>query len=251
MMLEIQDTPRWRSRRFAPAFVALGVAWCIAAPARAEAFELEGAWYVLVHYAAIGANGGGERADERAAPPPNRWEDKVWVFAPRGSRLTWTEYPVVVLRDESGRSETLASGRRIRTAGTWRPNARQRAEIAAGPGVVDGWARSKTLRGDAASGYRSRGAVNRESTSVIGYSEQWEIEGLSSVPTFRRRDELSGERAEALAGLVEYRGTHAEPGELSGEFVRDDSLRGRFTMQRIAAPKAIRGNEEEERSNLR
>ncbi len=197
-----------------------------------EPLDLVGAWYVLVHYS--------------EAESGDAWEDKVWVFEPRGSRLGWTEYPMVVLRDDQGREESLASGRVLRSAGHWNPSARQREEIAAGPGVVAGWARSKTLRGHANTGYRSHGAVNRESTGVIGYSERWEIDGLTGLPVFRRSDEMSGGRAKALAGLVEYRATKLTPEVVAGTYLRDADLVGTFSMIRVKQPRPVSGDAPDE-----
>jgi hypothetical protein len=210
-----------------------------------DAYPLEGAWYVLVHYSQSDTDEANGLSKDPAADR-KAWEDKVWVFEQRGSRFAWTEYPVVVLRDERGRMESLASGRRVRTSGHWRPTSRQRTELAKGPAVVSGWARSKTLRGDPERGYRSHGAANRESTSVIAYSERWEIEGLMDLPVFRREDEMSGGRAEALSGLVEYRGTKLSKDSVEGDFVRDEVERGRFRMERVAMPRPVAGDEQGE-----
>ncbi len=189
-----------------------------------SSFELLGTWYVLVHY---------EEQDVRG------WEDKVWTFEQRGSRLVWTEYPVLSFRDDHGRFDSLASGRQVRSPGHWRPAAGQRKEIEAGPRVVARWARSKTLRGDRERGYQSRGAVNRDSASVIGYSERWEISGLGEAPLFRRVDEMSGGRAVALDGATEYRSSKPAGDEIQGEFHRDGLQTGSFRMQRVGAVRTL------------
>jgi len=211
--------------------LSLGACFALGWGSGAQGFEPEGAWYVLVHY-----------EDEAGAA----WQDRVWVFEERGSRLVWTEYPVVVLRDDRGRSEALPSGRTVRSAGHWRPRGGQREEIAGGVGVASVWARSKTLRAAGPEGYRSHGAVRPESTSVLGYSERWEIDTAGPLATFRRRDELSGGRAEALAGLTEYRATKQDPDAIEGEFVRDSMPGGRFRMWRVAPPRPVSGEGDSE-----
>lgn len=203
----------------------------LAALASEPTFDLQGTWYVLVHDEENGVQG---------------WEDKVWTFEPRGSRLVWTEYPVVSLRDDRGRFETLASGRRVRAPGHWMPNAAQRTEIENGPGVVARWARSKTLRGDPEHGYQSRGAANRDSASVIGYSERWEISGLRAMPRFRRVDEMSGARSVSLDGVTEYRAATPGGDRISGDFERDGARRGSFSMQRVASVRLVAGDEGED-----
>ena len=201
-----------------------GLAW-----AEESAFEPSGTWYVLVHYVEDGASG---------------WEDKVWTFERRGSRLVWTEYPVLVFRAARGRHVSLASGRSIRSPGHWRPDATQRQEIESGLGVVDRWSRSKTLRGDAAGGYFSRGAVNRDSASVIGYSERWEISGLDAAPRFRRVDQLSADRAVALDGVTQYRATETDTRAMEGVFDRDGLQTGAFRMQRVGPVRRTPGDQD-------
>ena len=72
-----------------------------AAPATAsEPVDLVGTWHVLVHYTDSSA------ADTEVL----RWDDRIWVFKRKGSRLSWTEYPIVVFNDRSGRFETSNHG---------------------------------------------------------------------------------------------------------------------------------------------
>jgi hypothetical protein len=217
------------------------VAWCCAPTeleaAEPEPFDLQGSWYVLVHY-----------DDSAAASQGNQnWEDKVWTFEPKGSRLVWTEYPVLVFDDEGGRMEKLPSGRLIKSSGAWEPNARQLAYIARGLAVNPRWARSKSLQGDPQRGYRSVGVSNRESASVISYSEAWEIRDLAHLPVFQRSDEMSSARSAPLAGRTEYQSTATtgKPDRLTGSFSRDQVQRGSFLMIRsgpveLAKPKDVR-----------
>jgi hypothetical protein len=194
-------------------------------PGDAQKFDLLGTWYIVVHF-----------RDEAAAG--RQWEDKVWTFAYRGSRLLWTEYPVVLFKDKRGRSESLASGRSIRTSGSWRPNPVQLEEIAAGLSVNPQWARSKSLRGNVARGFRSSGSLNPTSASVIGYSETWEIEDPAAQTIFRRIDSMTSGRSDSLDGRTEYRSSARSPGEavgaatLSGSFSRDGAQTGSFVMMR-------------------
>jgi hypothetical protein len=106
-----------------------------AAPAPAEPVDLTGTWYVLVHYT----------DDNAPNPDEERWEDKVWVFAQAGRRLSWTEYPIVVFDDETGRFERRQTGQyaRILLLGAV---ARAAADIADGL-QVNSRCRSGSLRG--------------------------------------------------------------------------------------------------------
>ncbi len=57
--------------------------------------DLLGTWHVLVHYKDSGAGN----------PDARRWEDRIWVFELEGSRVKWTDYPIVVFGNSSGRFE--------------------------------------------------------------------------------------------------------------------------------------------------
>ena len=111
--------PHRRARRLAVLAIAFG---CLSSTiARAdvtdrEALDLVGTWHVLIHYT----------DDHTHDPSQMRWDDKVWVFEPTGSRLRWTEYPIVVFRDQAGRFEILGS-RRVRVLHGWELNEAQRA----------------------------------------------------------------------------------------------------------------------------
>lgn len=222
--------------------LALGLLVSISPTSRAHAsqqaeFELLGTWYVLVHYTDLGANG----SDPAAVPVEAKaWEDKVWSFEAKGSRLVWTEHSAVVFGDSRGRSEALAGGRKIRSEGHWRPSREQAVEIENGLLINPQWARSKTLIGDRERGFRSRGALNRESSKVIGYSERWEIEGLGALPVFLRLDEMTSARSEALEGRTEYRSEsiNGNATRLKGTFSRDGAQQGSFTMTRSGPTEA-------------
>lgn len=201
-----------------------------AVPARG--LELTGTWYLLVHYR------------DEATPPADavQWEDRLWRFEFDGSRLLWTEFPVVVFRDSSGRFEMLAGDRPARTLGAWLPNAAQLEEIARGLEIEGRGARSKSLRGSAGSGYRSVGGLRSESTSVIGYHESWRIDGLLALPVFVRDDAMGSGRTDDVRGHTRYTTTVVQPGgdELSGEYERDGVRHGRFRMWRMGSPAADR-----------
>ena len=90
---------------------ALCVTLCLllAGGASAEGVDLLGTWYVLVHY----------KDDNAPNPEQERWEDRVWVFEKKGRRLKWTEYPIVVFEDDSGRFERRGTGQYARILHSW------------------------------------------------------------------------------------------------------------------------------------
>ena len=194
--------------------------------------SLVGDWYVLVHYS------------DRAVPDPDpaalQWDDAVWRFEARSrDRLVWTLHPHVTLRDRTGRLDRLPSGAEARTTGAWTPNAAQREQIASGLELDGHEARTKTLRGSSAHGYRSREAARAGSASTIAYEEQWAIEMRDGLPVLSRRNTLASGRADAAVGDTTFRVTRVsqDGAELSGDFDRDGRLVGEFRMIRIHVPK--------------
>ena len=110
------------------------------------------------------------------------------------------------------------------------------------------WVRSKSLLGDPKRGYRSGGSVNRESASVIAYSETWEILDPGVRPVFLRIDQMSSGRSTALDGHTEYRSSDRDLGgdELTGSFSRDGVQTGSFVMMRSGSIKIAKKDKREE-----
>ncbi len=201
--------------------------------------DLLGTWYVLVHY-----------TDASRDADIEQWEDKIWVFEQKGSRLRWSEYPIVIFEDESTRYGTMTSGRASRVEAFWLPSSEQRQEIRDGLKVSARSAKIKTLRAAGPGGYRSSGPAHADSASVIGYSETWEVRDLEGVPVFVRSALMGATRTEDLTGETSYRSeTVSDAGRhLVGSFERDGVERGSFQMMRagkiaLAGKKVRRGND--------
>ncbi len=207
-----------------PFAVVLIVAIAAVASAEANEFELLGAWHVTTHY----------RDSASENPEVERWDDRVWRFERRGSRLQWTEFPIVVFRDRRGRFEPGGGERTMRVLQAWEPNEAQAKEIVRGVLVNPRGARSKGLRGNPAEGYASLGGLRAESASVIGYSESWRIGRLLAKPVFTRDDILGSAHTENIRGRTQYvtESVQSDGNELRGTFVRDGTRRGGFVMRR-------------------
>lgn len=193
----------------------------IAAP---NEIDLLGAWHVTTHY----------RDSASENPEVDRWDDRVWRFEHRGSRMQWTEFTIVVFRDRQGRFQSAGGERSMRVLQFWEPNEAQAKEIRKGVLVNPRGARSKGLRGSPAEGYASTGGLRAESASVIGYSESWRISGLPAKPVFTRDDTMGSASTENIQGRTEYatESVSADGNEVRGTFVRDGTRRGSFVMRR-------------------
>ena len=196
-------------------------AWPAAASA---ALDLAGTWHVLVHY----------RDANSANPEAERWEDRLWVFEPSGDRLRWTEFPIVIFDDETGRFERRAgSGQYARVIHPWEPSPEQLANLRAGLAANDRGAQTKTLRLDG-DGWSSETRASPTGASVITYQETWSIEDADGVPVFEQVDLLGSESAESMEGKTELRTERVlEDGALLvGSYDRDGTRRGTFQMRR-------------------
>ena len=206
--------------------------------------ELLGTWFVLIHY----------RNSETANPDADRWEDKIWTFEKRGSRLRWTEYPIVVFGDQTGRFERYR-GVRSRVLAAWQPNSAQQAQIDGGLEINSRGSKSKSLRGTLAKGYKSTGRLRTQSASIIGYMENWSITGGPDKPVFARDDMMGSGRTENMEGRTEYATQEILDGGrlLRGLYERDGIRKGTFQMMRAGDVTRVAGKSEkvkEERREL-
>lgn len=201
-----------------------------AAEEAAPQVDLLGTWFVVMHYRDVAT----------ANPEADRWEDRVWVFERKGSRLHWTDYPIVVFEDGTGRFESRGGNTRARTLQAWMPNEAQRQEIAEGPQVNSRGSKTKSLRGSDARGYASTGGLRAQGAMTIGYHESWSIEDPTSLPVFTREDIMgtgrstkAGGRDQTLEGVTRWTTTSIdENGTLHGTYRRDENRSGEFFMMR-------------------
>lgn len=208
----------------------------VAAPASA-AVDLIGTWFVVIHY----------KDSMTANPDADRWEDKVWKIEKKGSRLKWTEYPIVVFNDGSGRFGRVGGNPRARLLVKWEPNAAQTEEIQQGLQVNSRGSKTKTLRGGPKRGYRSTSRSRSASAMTVGYQETWSIENPTTLPVFTRDDALGAESALATKSgdIVSGRTRYAtfevsEDGNLlTGEYSRDENKRGTFKLIRAGSPRGL------------
>ena len=220
----------------AAGLAALSVSTLSASAARAE-LDLLGSWFVLIHY----------RDSQTANPDADRWADKVWKLEMKGSRLQWSEYPIVVFSDASGRFGAVAGNPRARMLVSWEPSPRQLQEIADGPRVNSRGSKTKSLRGSSKRGYESVGRATVASAMTVSYQETWSIENPSGLPVFTFEDSLGTSaalatgRGSAASGRTRYTTLEVSPdgNQISGSYTRDESKQGTFRLIRAGAPRAL------------
>lgn len=209
---------------------------------RALAVDLDGFWYVLVHY----QDSETEKSDRW------RWDDRVWNFAKKGDRLEWTEYPIVEFSDNSGRFEATRGGRATRVLGKWEPSPAQLADIKDGLAANSRGVKTKTLRSAAGgTSWTSGDGGGAQSALVITYSETWTIEGLPDAPVFARDDSMGSATTESMSGRTVYKTETVPDGDtIEGTFERDGTRTGRFRMIRSAQVGAVASHTQEERHKI-
>lgn len=222
-------TVGWRPLLRRRALRASGLALAVlltGAPA-AQAADLLGTWHVLVHY----------RDASSGAPELQRWIDRIWVFERKGSKLYWTEYPIVVFSSDAGRFERIRSGQFARVLGAWEPDEDQLANVEEGLEVNGRGSKKKSLRGSDAAGWRTTARAQAASASIITFQENWSVEDYSGLPVFEQRDVMESARTETLEGVTRYETRTVDPGGnvLVGGYQRDGTREGTFTMRRSGA----------------
>lgn len=214
----------------APNATAAGADAPAAPPATAE-LQLAGTWHLLIHY--------------RDASGPNpeawHWDERVWIFELDANALRWTEYPIVLFRDDRGRFESLGTVRQARVLHAWEPDEAQRAQIRAGLEVNPRGRNVKDLSGSDASGWRSGDRLRPTASQLVSYVEDWSIEGLPAAPVFTQIDVMGSSEQESLEGVTRYATQEIRAGgdELRGSFTRDGNRNGRFQMRRAGPVRSV------------
>lgn len=189
------------------------------------AVDLTGTWHVLVHY----------KDAHSPRPDVKRWNDRLWVFKRKGDDLVWTDYPIVVFKDHSGRFEQLGTNRQSRVLGYWEPNADQLAQIRSGLEINPRGAVTKTLHASKDGGWTSSSGGDDAFASAryITYESTWTIQDPSR-PRFLLRDVLGSATTDSLEGRTLYQTTAVEQDGnlLRGSFDRDGVRKGTFEMRR-------------------
>jgi hypothetical protein len=205
--------------------------------------ELEGTWFLVIHFTDENTNN----------PDSTRWLDRVWRFSMKGSRLLWTEYPIVVIEDTTGRFEAIPGNPRSRVLEGWEPNSAQYQDLKAGPRVNTRGSKSKSLKGSDTKGWKSTGRNNVASASVVGYQENWSILGAAGKRVFAF-DEIFGNAAKGSAeGQTIYSEVEikSDGSEVRGKYERDGTRIGTFRMFRTKNIRALKSESEDSTVNER
>jgi hypothetical protein len=196
----------------------LAIAFLLAAQT-ARGVELEGTWYVLVHY----------RDASSADPEALRWEDRVWHFQRRGEQLLWTDYQLVDFVDARGRFD-----RNRRVLGPWEPSRSQRREIERGLFASPRGARVLALEQTKEEVWRTRtdSEALRKSRAALSFGLSGSVTGTRDLPVFTIDEMLHrpGSIASLSHTVMTTQSASASDERLTGDYARSRDRRGTFRM---------------------
>lgn len=230
--------PRSYLSRLSAPGVCLLAAWCCIPAAAAAQVDLEGTWYVLVHY-----------TDQNVTNREQmRWDDRVWTFKRSRSQLKWRQHPIVVFSDGVGRFERRVTGQYARVLGGWEPNETQARNIQTGLRVNSRGVKQKSLRGSDQGGWRTGTRRRVASALSMTYQDDWSIQSLGALPVFEQSDGVGSSEDENLEGTTVYRTEAVETGGnvLVGSYDRDGTRRGTFRMTRSGPTRGLEKRDQRE-----
>ena len=185
----------------------------------AQAVELEGTWYVLVHY----------RDASSSNPDAMRWEDRVWDFQREGERLLWTDYELVSFVDSRGRFE-----RARRVLGAWEPSRSQRREIERGLFANLRGARVLALEQTEDGDWQTRADADalRKSRSVVSFGLAGSVARARDLPVFSIDEMLRspGSIASLSHTVLTTKSAGDRGDQLSGDYTLSETRTGSFRM---------------------
>lgn len=185
----------------------------------ARAVDLEGTWYLLVHY----------RDASSSNPDALRWEDRVWHFQREGERLLWTDYEVVSFVDTRGRFE-----RNRRVMGPWEPSRSQRREIERGLFANPRGARVLALEETEEGVWRTRADPDalRRSRALMSFGLAGSVAGTRDLPVFTIDEMLRapGSVASLSQTVLTTRSESPDDDRFTGDYARSGGRSGSFRM---------------------
>jgi hypothetical protein len=189
------------------------------AASTARAVDLEGTWYLLVHYRDAGSSN----------PDALRWEDRVWHFQRDDERLLWTDYELVSFVDSRGRFE-----RDRRVVGAWEPSRSQRREIERGLFPNPRGARVLALEQQADGVWRTRSDPDslRRSRALMSFGLAGSVAGARDLPIFTIDEMLRapGSVASLSNTVMTTKSASPDGDRLTGDYARSGDRRGTFRM---------------------
>ncbi len=175
--------------------------------------DLNGAWYVLIHYTDA-------RAENKDA---KRFKDFAWTIEQTANTITWEYYPFVFFGEDSEQVRRHA----MKQATAWEPSASDWAAVRSAVDVSSRALQRKRMTGSTSQGFKSLAPLGSGGLNTLSFSRNWDVSFKPDRISIVILDSLSGSGGlegmeEAISYDInervsadEYRGTYAE-GEKRG-----------------------------------
>lgn len=193
---------------------ALGLAFsllALRAPAAEGDFakaDLNGSWYVLIHY----TDASSENKDAK------RFKDFAWTIEQTANTITWEYYPFVFFGEDS----EIVRRQAMKDATPWEPSASEWAAVRVAVDVSSRALQRKRMTGSMADGFKSLAPLASGGLNTMSFNRNWDVTFKPDRISIVIVDSLSGSGGlegmeEAITYEInervsadEYRGTYSE-----------------------------------------
>jgi hypothetical protein len=214
-------------------FAALGLSLALAASvARADdadfsKADLNGSWYVLIHYTDAGA----ENKDAK------RFKDFAWTIEQTANTITWEYYPFVFF----GEDAELVRRQAMKDATPWEPSASEWAGVRVALDVSSRAMQRKRMTGSPAEGFKSLAPLGSGGLNTMSFSRNWDVTFKPDRVSIVIVDALSGSGGlEGMEEAITYEITErVAPDEYRGTYAEGDK-RGTLRMVRSAERRVVK-----------
>jgi hypothetical protein len=170
--------------------------------------DLNGSWYVLIHYTDAGA----ENKDAK------RFKDFAWTIEQTANTITWEYYPFVFFGEDSEPVRRQA----MKEATPWEPSASEWAAVRQAVDVSSRALQRKRMTGTAAQGFKSLAPLGTGGLNTMSFSRNWDVtfkpekvsivivDSLSGSGGLEGMEEATIYEINERASADEYRGTYTE-----------------------------------------
>ncbi len=170
--------------------------------------DLNGSWYVLIHY----TDSGSENKDAK------RFKDFAWTIEQTSNTITWEYYPFVFFGEDS----ELVRRQAMKDATAWEPTEAEWASVREAVDVSSRALQRKRMTGSNAAGWKSLAPLGSGGLNTMSFSRNWQVsfepdrvsivivdslsgsgglEGMEEAISYELRERVSAD---------EYRGTYSE-----------------------------------------
>jgi hypothetical protein len=189
--------------------------------------DLNGSWYVLIHYK-------DSQSEDKSI---TKFKDFVWTIEQTANTLTWEQYPYVIFSEDA----EVVRRQAMRGHTAWEPDEAQWAQLKLAVDVSSRALTRKRMTGSVEKGWKSLAPLGSGGLNTMSFTRNWDVGFKPDKISIVIVDSLSG--ATGLGGIEEsttFEVTQrVSPGELRGTY-EEGTKRGTFRMVRSAERRVVK-----------